>query len=170
MGLIKPITKSKTMLPLGDTNDEKNRSAALLERLSFDQTIHRVFSIYCQGFTEFTTLASMLFVLPTLVISFVVQPALIEWKGLDPEEAANDPTYALNHMGDIMILAFLKSACVFVFAWLFAAMVTHGVGTIYLGRQIQTTQCLQGGFRRAWPFIVAVLLAQVITWAGFGMC
>lgn len=156
------------MIPSGDTNEDENRSGVLLERLSFDQTIGRVFSIWCQGLSVFTVLSSLFFVLPSFFIAFVLQPILLGWKGLDPDKMASDPNYALQHMGDLLVLGYMKTIPIVVFAWLFAAMVTHGVGTIYLGREIRTKETFQGGLQRALPYLLAVLLSYVIVILGYG--
>ena len=150
-----------------DPETEERRSAMLLERLSFDQTIRRVFSIYRQGFRTFTTLALVLLVPPIAVASFFIRPKLVEHFQLDEEQYHRDPNYALAHFKETFQVSMLTPVLVIPFSWVLIACVMHGVGTMYLGKVPNAKISLKAGISKICVIVLAMLLGELVVGLGY---
>eukprot|EP00977_Amphora_coffeiformis_P012188 scaffold3007_cov157-Amphora_coffeaeformis.AAC.2 len=143
-------------------------TTTMLEHLSFDQSISRVFSIYRRGFVAFTSLGFGLLLMPILVAAFVVQPKLLSWYNIDQQAYETDPNYILEHVGDMMKIAVLKTLVVIPFAWFFELSSIHVVGSIYMDKTPSTIESIKATFRLAPAYIAAAILATMVVYLGYG--
>lgn len=143
-------------------------TTTMLQHLSFDQSIWRVFSIYYRGFVEFTILGFGGLIVPSLVVAFVVQPKLLSWYEIDQQAYGTDPFYILNHGRDMMKISVLKFVVVIPFVWFVGLSCIHVVATLYMEKTPKMIESVKAACRLAPAFIAASFLVLVVECLGYG--
>ena len=156
----KAITLIVRMPGSDDNSDDRQ---LLLERLSFDGTISRVFTIYFRLFETVTGLSFLVLLVPIAFISFYFMKMLQDELGLDMSQVQIDPTYAMNHISEIFVYSFLKPMPLVPFEWIVEACTIHAVAALYLGnRNVSMSECFMGVIKRMLSFIALTVIVSLI--------